>query len=53
MCDKCFEIDRKIEHYRRLASQVMDDLMSEGIGKLVAELTLEKLGLHKPDEPES
>jgi|SRR5215218_9394028 hypothetical protein len=46
-------LTRRSSDYRRLASQVMDDLMSEGIGKLVAELTLEKLGLHPPDEPES
>ena len=53
MCDKCFEIDKKIEHYGRLASQVMDDLLSEGVGNRVAELTLEKLGLHPPDKSES
>jgi hypothetical protein len=31
----------------------MDDLMAKAIGKLVAELTVEKLGLHPPDEVES
>ena len=30
----------------------MDDLMAEGIGKLIADLLAEKVGLHPTDEEE-
>jgi hypothetical protein len=53
MCGECLEIDKKIEHYRRLASQIMDDLMSEAIRELLAELNIQKLSLHPLDEPDS
>ena len=53
MCEKCVELDERIEHYRSLAMQVMDDLMAEGIGKLIADLLAEKAGLHPADEEET
>ena len=52
MCEKCVELDEKIEHYKSLAIQVMDDLMSEGIGKAIADLLAEKAGLHPADKEE-
>jgi uncharacterized protein (UPF0305 family) len=46
MCDKCTELDEKIERYRRLDAEAMDDLMSERISGLIAELVAIKSGLH-------
>ena len=34
MCDKCEELDKKIEHYRQLAARVRDPLLTEGVDKL-------------------
>lgn len=38
MCDKCTELDRKIEHYRSLLSRVTDKMALDGIAGLIAEL---------------
>lgn len=46
MCDKCNQIDRKIERYRTLSSRITDQLTIDGIAKLVEELLAEKFGLH-------
>lgn len=42
MCSKCTEIDEKIDHYRKLASRVTDDLTRKGIYKLISDLLAEK-----------
>ena len=46
MCDKCVEIDNKIEHYRRLARQVTDQPTRDGIERLIAKCYATKIGLH-------
>jgi hypothetical protein len=46
MCDKCVEIDGKIEHYRRIASRMEDRAMLDGIKELIAGLQAEKAALH-------
>ncbi|TAI66576.1 hypothetical protein [Bradyrhizobium sp. Leo170] len=51
MCEKCVEIDEKIEHYRALLSRVTDQLASEGIAQLIADLLAEKVALH-PEQDE-
>ena len=38
MCDKCEELDKKIEHYRQLAARVRDPLLTEGVDKLIEEM---------------
>jgi hypothetical protein len=48
MCDKCVEIDGKIEHYQRLASGITDQATLDGIKKLVERLKADKDELH-PD----
>ncbi len=48
MCDKCKEIDIKIEHYRQLAERVPNPLLTEGVAKLIEEMEAEKADLH-PD----
>jgi hypothetical protein len=49
MCEKCKQLDEKIERYRRFSKAVTDALTLERIEKLIAELGAEKAGLH-PDE---
>ena len=46
MCDKCNEIDKKIEDHRRLAAQSSDQDFQQRTAKLIRELTAEKIGLH-------
>jgi hypothetical protein len=50
MCDKCIEIDEKIEHYRELASSVSDQRTSEGVAELIADLQAQKDTLHPKQE---
>ena len=48
MCDECKTIDKKIEHYREIATRVMDQPTLDGIGALIAKLKSNKKALH-PD----
>ncbi len=49
MCDKCIELDKKIEHHERLASGMADELTLERIRESVREMKAQKAALH-PDE---
>ena len=49
MCDKCVEHDKKIERYRRVSSSINDQLTTDGLKKLIADLEAQKAALH-PDE---
>ena len=51
MCWKCQEIDKKIDHYNKLRSQILDEQTVEGIDSLVAQLKAEKLALHPEGPP--
>ena len=42
MCDKCEELDKKIEHYRQLAARVRDPLLTEGVDKIIEEMEAQK-----------
>jgi hypothetical protein len=46
MCDQCFEIDKKIDHYRTLASLITDQLMLDGIKQLIERMQAQKAALH-------
>ncbi|MBR0908050.1 hypothetical protein [Bradyrhizobium liaoningense] len=46
MCEKCSEIDKKIEHYKTMQSRVLDKLALEGIAELIARLMALKGELH-------
>jgi hypothetical protein len=46
MCEKCQEIDRKIERYRTLAKQVSDPMTHEEAKKLIDKFEAEKGALH-------
>jgi hypothetical protein len=46
MCDKCVELDKKIEHYRKIASSINDRSTAERIKALIEELQAKKAVLH-------
>jgi hypothetical protein len=46
MCEKCIELDKKIEHYRKLSIWVIDQSAREGISFLVAKYHADKKALH-------
>jgi hypothetical protein len=50
MCDKCQELDKKIEHYRRIVSRITDQLTNERVEKLIEEMQAQKVALHPEQE---
>ena len=46
MCEKCVEIDRRIDHYRWLAKQLNDNCTIQGIYELIEQHEAEKRSLH-------
>jgi hypothetical protein len=48
MCEKCVDIDEKIERYRQLLTRIDDQIAHTGIGELIAELIAKKEELHPP-----
>ena len=51
MCEKCDDIDAKIIHYKRLASQINDKILNDGIVQLIEKMLTEKASLHpEPDK---
>ena len=50
MCDKCVELDNKIDHYHRIASRTSDQAMLDGIKKLIEQALAEKAALHPEEE---
>jgi hypothetical protein len=46
MCDKCTELDDKIEHYKRISTYVTDQLTLDGIAGLIKRIRAEKAALH-------
>jgi hypothetical protein len=51
MCDKCAELDKRIERYRRLSSSITDQLTIDRIKDMIADLVAQKLALH-PEQKE-
>jgi hypothetical protein len=49
MCDKCVELDKKLEQYRRITSSIRDELTIERINKAIEDAVAEKAKLH-PEE---
>ena len=49
MCDKCQELENKIQRYRRLAFSVNDQLTIDRINQLIKDIEAEKTKLH-PDQ---
>jgi hypothetical protein len=51
MCEKCDDIDAKIIRYKRLASQINDKILNDGIAQLMEKMLAEKASLHpEPDK---
>ncbi len=46
MCDRCVELDAKIEHYRKLASAISDQLTVERVADLIEAMEARKAQLH-------
>ena len=46
MCDKCAELDKKIERYRKLGVAISDRLALDGIKAAIEDLQAQKAGLH-------
>ena len=50
MCEKCKELDKKIEHYEKTVFSVNDQLTVDRIKALIAKLDAQKKALH-PEQP--
>jgi hypothetical protein len=46
VCEKCIELDGKIEHYSQIAHWVTDKTTLEGIAVLIAKYEADKIALH-------
>jgi hypothetical protein len=46
MCEKCVEIDAKIERYENISRWITDQPTLDAIKKLTGELKAEKVSLH-------
>jgi hypothetical protein len=46
MCEKCIEIDKKIEHYQVMASRITDQPVLDGIKELIQRMQAQKAALH-------
>jgi hypothetical protein len=46
MCDKCQELEKKIERFRLIMERVPDAQLAEGITRLIKEAEAEKAALH-------
>jgi hypothetical protein len=51
MCDKCVELDKKIERYRRVSSSLADQITIDRIKALIDELRAQKIELHPEQKP--
>ena len=50
VCEKCVQLDSKIEHYRVLASRLSDQPLLDGIKELIERMQAQKLALHPEQE---
>jgi hypothetical protein len=46
MCEKCVELDKKIEHYRSMSPRITDQATLDGIQKLIEQMQAQKVALH-------
>ena len=50
MCDKCIEIDKAIERYRKIQRSIGDQVTVDRTEELIAELTAQKAALHLDEQ---
>jgi hypothetical protein len=50
MCEKCVELDGKIEHYEEMSARITDQRTLDGIKGLIKRMRAEKAALH-PEQP--
>jgi hypothetical protein len=50
MCEKCIELDAKIDRYEQFARLVTDQRTLDGIAKIIEEANAEKAALHPERE---
>jgi FAD/FMN-containing dehydrogenase len=46
MCEKCVELDGKIEHYQRMSARITDQATLDGIKELIERMRAQKAALH-------
>jgi hypothetical protein len=46
MCEKCDEIDKRIERYRQVERTILDQVTVDRAKEMVAELEAQKAALH-------
>jgi hypothetical protein len=46
MCDKCNELDKKIEHYRLILLSISDQITVERLAGVIGDLQAQKATLH-------
>ena len=46
MCEKCAELDERIDRYHRVASSISDQLTIDRIKDMIADLKAQKAALH-------
>jgi len=51
MCDKCDELDKKIEHYRQILLSIGDQITVERLHAMIADLRAQKAALHPEQKP--
>jgi hypothetical protein len=51
MCDKCAELDKKIERYWKLSAAISDRLALDGIKAAIEDLQAQKAALHLEQKP--
>jgi hypothetical protein len=51
MCDKCDELDKKINHYRLILLSIGDQITADRIKVLIGDLQAKKAALH-PEQPQ-
>jgi len=51
MCDKCAELDKKIERYWKLSAAISDRLALDGIKAAIKDLQAQKAALHPEQKP--
>jgi hypothetical protein len=50
MCEKCVELDKKIDHYERIRLSIADQVTVDRIKELIAEMSAQKAQFHAPKE---